>query len=127
MFYDWYPRSWWTQQGLEGDTNCTDSEIAQFLDMAISVRRYPLVLDTALPTDAGIVSFRNLLGYHQLDCMKIIQQTHLLKVSKNGLSYRACGPPHTFSPLHSPPPPSSPGDRREGGREGVRGGEEGRG
>lgn len=59
IFYDWYPRSWWKNQGSADDISCTDSEIAEFLEMAISLRRYPLVLDTASITDAGIVSASN--------------------------------------------------------------------
>jgi hypothetical protein len=55
MFYDWYPSSWWIFDGSEDITGCTDDEIANFLDMAMSIRRYPLVLDTASVTDAGIV------------------------------------------------------------------------
>lgn len=43
-------------QGPGGDADCTDSDIAEFLETAISLRRYPLVLDTASVTDAGIVS-----------------------------------------------------------------------
>ena len=53
IFYDWYPREWWI---AEESTGCTNAEIEEFLEMAISLRRYPLVLDTIATTDGGIVS-----------------------------------------------------------------------
>jgi hypothetical protein len=55
IFYDWFPKNWWIQP-LEDNNNCTDGEIADFLSMAISLRRYPLVEDVTSVTDAGIVS-----------------------------------------------------------------------
>lgn len=58
MLYDWYPRSWWKQPS-EDDANCSDRDIEEFLDMSISLRRYPLVLDVTSTTDAGIVSAAN--------------------------------------------------------------------
>ena len=43
-------------QGSEEDLDCSDTEIMGFLEMALSFRRYPLVLDAASLTDGGIVS-----------------------------------------------------------------------
>lgn len=80
MFYDWYPRNWWENIASENDTECTDREIADFLDMSISLRRYPLVIDTASPTDAGIVSYNNIYSYGppalRVDCSAITDESH---------------------------------------------------
>ena len=72
MFYDWYPRRWWVS--VE-DERCTDSEIEEFLEKAISLRRYPLVLDTIAVTDAGIVRCRHAYMLHCSSCYGISCQT----------------------------------------------------
>ena len=55
IFYDWHPKNWWKRESDE-DANCTDSDIEDFLERALSLRRYPLVVDVTSITDAGIVS-----------------------------------------------------------------------
>ena len=46
-------------QGSEENGNCTDAKIVKFLEMALSFRSYPLMLDTSSLTDGGIVSAEN--------------------------------------------------------------------
>lgn len=38
--YDWYPDGWWTQEisGVDGDFDCSDSDLAIFLDRALTIQ-----------------------------------------------------------------------------------------
>ena len=53
--YDWYPPKWWSSEISDVIVNCSDSEIAKFLQV-ISFRRYPVPDDVNAATDSGVVS-----------------------------------------------------------------------
>lgn len=55
--YDWYPREWWKHTSGRGyDGDCDTEMLEQFLERAISLRRYPAPDNSSVVTDAGIVS-----------------------------------------------------------------------
>ena len=54
--FDWYPQKWWTRAVFQDDVDCTDEELAAFLDKAITLRRHPTQEDVNATTTTGIVS-----------------------------------------------------------------------
>ena len=58
MAYDWYPRGWWNQAEVDDEMDCDTEQLQNFLERAISLRRYPAP-DESKSTDAGIVSSKN--------------------------------------------------------------------
>jgi hypothetical protein len=60
MFYDWYPTGWWIIEDAPAD--CTNEDVMNFLNRALSLRRNPLVQNVSSVTDAGIVSLTHREG-----------------------------------------------------------------
>ena len=54
--FDWYPQRWWTRAVFQDDIDCTDDELAAFLDKTITLRRHPTQEDVNATTTTGIVS-----------------------------------------------------------------------
>ena len=55
IVYDWYPNRWWTFEESNLEVNCSDIELAEFLDKVISFHWHLTPADNHTTTDAGIV------------------------------------------------------------------------
>ena len=53
--YDFYPQEWWTRDVSMDQLNCSDDELARFIDKMITLRRHPTEDDVNATTDTGIV------------------------------------------------------------------------
>ena len=54
--YGWYQDEWWTAAVTDNDVNCTDAELASFLDRVLAVQNIPAAENLTAPTDTGLVS-----------------------------------------------------------------------
>lgn len=55
--FDWYPQRWWTLEVAKNHVDCMESQLADFIENMISLRRYPEPDNFDNITDAGIVSY----------------------------------------------------------------------
>ena len=55
MAYDWYPQKWWTVESSQVKVNCTDSDLTNFIERALSFQWRPVADDANATTDTGKV------------------------------------------------------------------------
>lgn len=55
ILYDWYPQGWWQIKETD-NLSCTNEDMKNVLERAISFRRHPLPQQGNVTTEAGIVS-----------------------------------------------------------------------
>ena len=58
MGYDWFPPRWWTfeRSQVEVDPDCSDEDLTNFIERALSFQWRPVPDDDNAITDAGKVS-----------------------------------------------------------------------
>lgn len=59
IFYDWYPKNWWTRSDDAGPGDCSNEDLANFLDRALTIQLPEFGNET---TDIGTVSERNMFS-----------------------------------------------------------------
>lgn len=55
LLYAWYAERWWTEEINPQTANCTDNQLAGFLERGIAMQIYPIAFDGNATTDTGLV------------------------------------------------------------------------
>lgn len=55
MAYDWFPPNWWTFDRSHVHVDCTDDELATFVERSLSFQWRPVPEDNKAITDTGKV------------------------------------------------------------------------
>ena len=64
MAYDWFPPRWWTLERSQVEVNCTDSELAEFIERSLSFQWRPFPDDVNATTDSRKVRLWYMTGDH---------------------------------------------------------------
>ena len=60
MGYDWFPPKWWTYERSQVEVDCSDDELTNFIERALSFQWRPVPDDDNAITDTGKVSWISL-------------------------------------------------------------------
>lgn len=71
LSYGWYQDKWWTSEINPRMANCTDSQLAGFLERGLALQILPMAQDLDAMTDTGLVG-SNIFCWHMLACMLVV-------------------------------------------------------